>query len=96
MLKESDDLDILGVTFDSKITFQKKIRLVSRATSQRIGILRKFLRDFNERSLLWTSFRDIVQPVLEYCSAVWCTSGDTNLKLLNRVVSGARFPNVSV
>ena len=41
VLKESDDLDILGVTFDSKMTFEKNLRLVSRAPSQRLIILRK-------------------------------------------------------
>ena len=39
--KESDDLVILGVTFDSKMTFEMHLRLVSRAASQRLGILRK-------------------------------------------------------
>ena len=39
--KESDDLVILGVTFDSKMTFEKHRRLVSRAASQRLFILRK-------------------------------------------------------
>ena len=29
VLKESDDLVILGVTFDSKMTFEKYLRLVS-------------------------------------------------------------------
>ena len=32
-----------------------------------------------------------VLPVLKYCSAVWCLAADTQLKLLDRVVSGARF-----
>ena len=41
MLKESDDLDILGVTFDSNMTFGKVLRLGFRAASQRLGILRK-------------------------------------------------------
>ena len=40
-LKESVDLDILGVTFDSKLTFEKHLRSVSRAASQRLGILKK-------------------------------------------------------
>ena len=39
VLKESNDLVILGVTFDSKLTVEKHLRLVSRATSQRLGIL---------------------------------------------------------
>ena len=32
-----------------------------------------------------------VLRVLEYCSAVWCSADDTNLKLLDRVVSYAIF-----
>ena len=34
VLKDSDYLDILGVAFDSKMTFEKQIRSVSRAASQ--------------------------------------------------------------
>ena len=41
VLKESDNLVILGVTFDSKMTFEKHLRSVSRAPSHRLGILRK-------------------------------------------------------
>ena len=32
-----------------------------------------------------------VLPVLEYCSAVWCLTADTHLKLLDCFVSGASF-----
>ena len=39
VLKESDDFVILGVTFDSKITFEKNFRSVSRVAFQRLGIL---------------------------------------------------------
>ena len=52
VLKESDDLVILGVTFDSKISFEKHLRSVSRAASQRLGILWKSRRVFHDRSLL--------------------------------------------
>ena len=41
LLKDNDDLHILGVTFDSKLTFEKLLCSVSRAASQRLGILRK-------------------------------------------------------
>ena len=91
MLKESDDLVILGVTFDSKMTFEKNLRSVSRAASQRLGILRKSWQVFHDRSLLVRCFRCFVLPVLEYCSSVWCSSADTHLRLLERVVSGASF-----
>ena len=91
VLKESNALVILGVTFYSKMTFEKHLRSVSRAASQRLGILRKSLRVFHDRSLLGRCFRGFGLPVLEYCSAVWCSAADTLLKLLDRAVSGARF-----
>ena len=88
--KESDDLAILGVTFDSKMTFEKHHRSVSRAASQRLGILRKCWRVLYDRSLLGRCFQGFVLPVLEYCSAVWCSAANTHLKLLDWAVSGAR------
>ena len=91
VLKESDDLFVLEVTFHSKMTFEKHLRSVSRAASQILGILRKSWRVFHYRSLLGRCFRGFVLPVLEYCSAVWCSAADTHLKLLDRAVSGARF-----
>ena len=86
VLTESVDLDILGVTFDSKLTFEKHLRSVSRAASQRLGIFRKSWRVFYDRLLIGRCFWGFVLPVLEYCSAVWCSAADTHLKLLDRVV----------
>ena len=73
------------------MTFENHLRSVSRAASQRLGISRKSWRVFHDRSLLGRCFRDFVLPVLKYCSAVWCSTADTHLKLLDRAVSGARF-----
>ena len=91
MLKESDDLVILGVRFDYKMTFEKHLRSVSRAAYQRFGNLWKSWWVFHDRSLLGRCFRGFALPVLRYCSAVWCSAADTHLKLLDRAVSGARF-----
>ena len=82
---------LLGLTSDSKMTFEKHLRLVSRAASQRLCILRKSWRVFHDRSLLERCYWGFVLPVLKYCSAVWCSAADTHLKLLDRAVSGARF-----
>ena len=88
---ESDDLVILGVTYDSKITFQQHLRSVSRAASQRLGILRKSWQVLYDRLILGRCLNCFVLPVLEYCSAVWCSAADTHLGLLDRVVSGSSF-----
>ena len=91
VIKKSVDLDILGVAFHSKLTFEKHLRSVSRAASQRLGILRKSCRVFHNRLLIGRCFWGFVLPVLECCSAVWCSAADTHLKLLDRVFSGACF-----
>ena len=79
VLKESDDLVILGVTFDSKMTFEKHLRSDSKPASQRHGTLRKSWRVFQDRSLLGRCFRGFVLTVFEHCSAVWCSAADATL-----------------
>ena len=88
VLKESDDLVILGVIFDSKMIFEKHLCSVCRAASQRLGIVRKSWQVFHDRLILGRCFRGFVVPILEYCYAVWCSAANTHLKLLDRVVSG--------
>ena len=73
------------------MTFEKHLRSVSRAESQKLGILRKSRQVFHDRSLLGRCFRGYVLPVLEYCPAAGCSAADTHLKPLDREVSGARF-----
>ena len=51
----------------------------------------KAWRVFHDRLLLGRCFRDFVLPVLECCSAVWCSAADTHLKVQDHVVSGACF-----
>ena len=86
VLKESDDLVILGVTFDFKLTFEKHLHLVSKT-----WYLEEVQGVFHDRSLLERCFCCFVLPVLEYYSAVWCSAANTHLKLLDRAVGGARF-----
>ena len=96
VLKESADLVILGVTFDAKMTFEKNLCSVSSAAAQRLGIMRKSWQVFHDRSLLLRSFWSFVLPVLEYCSAVWCSATDSHIKLLDRVVRSPGFLAYSV
>ena len=91
VLKACDDLDILGVTFESKMAFEKHLRSVSRAASQRHGILRKYWQVFRDGSLLERCFCGFILTILDHCSERWCSATDIHLKLLDRIVSGARF-----
>ena len=91
VLMESDDVVILGMTLDFKMTFEKHLRSDSRAASQRFGILKKSWQVFHDRLLRGSCFRGFILPVLEYFSAVWCSAADTHVKLLDREVIGANF-----
>ena len=73
------------------MTFERHLCSVSRAASQRLGILSKSWRVFHDRSLLGRCFWGFVLQGLEYCSVVWCSAADTHLKQLDRAVSGVRF-----
>ena len=56
--------------------------LASRGSPGKYSMIDCFLRD---------ALGVLSLPVLEYCSAVWCSAADTHLRLLDRVVSGASF-----
>ena len=53
--------------------------------------MRESWQVFHDRSLLLRSFFSFVPLVLEYCTEVWCSAPDSNLKLLYRVVRCAGF-----
>ena len=68
VLKYSDDLVMLGVTFDSKMTFEKHLCSVSRAASLTLGILRKSWWIVHGRLILERCFWGFDLPVLQ-CGA---------------------------
>ena len=61
-------LDILGVKFDSKLTFEDHVRGIVSLVSQRIGILRLVKRIFVDTSVLLHCYFAFVLSILEYCS----------------------------
>ena len=90
VLKESDVLVILGVSFYCKMTksFEKHLRSVSRAASQRLGIFSKSWQVFHHKLLFGRCLRGFV---LLFLNGSLFSAADTHLKLLDRGVSGASF-----
>ena len=89
VLKESDDLVIFIVTFDLKMTFEKHLRLVSRAVSQRLGILRNSWLVFHDRSLLGRCFRGFV---LQFSSIVLQSGARLLIHTLNYLTEQSVVP----
>ena len=75
------NLDILGVKFESKLTFEFDSKL-----TLRIGILRLVKRIFVDTSVLLRCYFAFVLPILEYCSPVWGSAAECRLQLLERQV----------
>ena len=72
--------------FDAMMTLGKHFRFVSSAAAQWLVIMKTSRQVFHDRSFLLIYFLNFVLPVLEYCSAVWCSAADSQRKLLDRVV----------
>ena len=81
---------ILGVKFDSKLTFEDHLRgMLSRVHipySKRIWILRLVKRIFVDISLLLRCYFAFVLLILENCSPVWGSAAEYYLHLLERQV----------
>ncbi len=86
-----DELDILGVRFDSKLSFERHIRRLVSSASQKLGVVRKAYRIFGDQSISASCFRCFILPLLEYCAPVWSSAAVSHLRLIDRVVSSARF-----
>ena len=88
-LSVSDSLVILGVTLDSKMTFEQHISNVVSSAARSMGIVRRASKIFGTLDVLTTCFRSYVLSRLEYCAPAWSSSAETHLNLLDGIVRRA-------
>ena len=84
-------LKLLGVLFDSKLTFESHLRSVTSAVSQKIGILRKCWVTYRDNAVIRKCFYSFLLPFFEYCAVVWMSAAPTHLNLLQRAFTSANF-----
>ena len=77
-------MKLLGVTFDSKLSFRQHLHAVSTRACQRLGFLRKASHVLDHRGRL-CAYKGFVRPVLEYAPLVWMGAAPTHLARLDRV-----------
>ena len=96
-LEVSNSLKLLGVTLDSKLTFEKHIRNMASSISQKTGILRKGCKTLGRNDAVIKSFYAFILPCFEYCMPVWSSAVNSHLRLLDRALNNIRFivPDVS-
>ena len=79
-IRTSPTLDILGVKFDSKLTFKDHVRGIVNRVSHRIGILRLVKSVFVNIPVLLLCDYAFVLQILQYCSPLWGSAADFHLK----------------
>ena len=84
-----NDLSILGVKLDKTLSFESHVRDLVSTASQRLGLLRKSFKVFEDNSVSASCLRAFVLPLLEYCAPVWSSAAATHLSLVDRVFKSA-------
>ena len=77
--------------FDEKFTFEAHLRATSSLIAQKLGLLRKSFKIFNDQSILRKCFYSFILPCFEYCSPVWSSAADSHLRLLDRTLNSCKF-----
>ena len=79
-----DDLEILGVNIDNKLTWKKHISNVSSRAGQRLGALRRIAPKLDVCGRA-TVYKAQIRSVMEYASLCWMSASTTSLQLLDRI-----------
>lgn len=61
----------LGVTFDSQITFNEHIIIMTKKASKMYGFIVRNSRQFNNLKCIRQLYISFVRSILEYCSIIW-------------------------
>ena len=83
-LVEKDELEILGVTIDSKLTWTKHVSNIASRAGQKLGALRRVAHKLDRRGRA-TVYKAQVRSVMEYASLSWMSASPTTLGLLDSI-----------
>ena len=64
-LQHSDSIKLLGVTFDTHLSYGNHLRAIALQTNQRIGFFRKASNVLNRQGRMAT-YKGFIRPLLEY------------------------------
>eukprot|EP00117_Sycon_ciliatum_P015231 scpid90198/ scgid15163/ len=83
-VSELSEVKLLGITFDSGLSFKTHLHNTALKANSRLGFLRKAARVLDGAGKR-TVYRGFVRPVLEYAPLVWMGAASSHLRLLDRV-----------
>lgn len=75
----------LGVIFDSKLTFEQHINIITTKAYRMLGFISRSLNKFSQLHTYKTLYFTYVRSILEYCSPVWSPYYGTQIKSVEKV-----------
>ena len=87
----TDNQDYLGVTINTKLSWQPHINKVQNKVSKTIGLLKRTLRAAPQQ-VRQTAYEVLVRPMLEFATCAWTPHTKTGIQTIERIQrSSARF-----
>ena len=83
-IQTTDCLKLLGINFDSSLSFRVHVHNIAVRANQRLGFLRKASRVLDVHGRL-TVYKGFVRPYLEYSPLTWMCAAPSHLLRLDRV-----------
>lgn len=88
IIKTTDQMKVLGVIFDSSLTWGPHIRSILKKCNSKLGVLKRIRKRFTKDQFLQIVTTQYYSQ-LYYCSAVWL--GDSTLSALKKCINSAHY-----
>lgn len=75
----------LGVTFDSKLTFEQHYKNLTSRAYKLLGFISRSLNKFRQMSTYMTLYNTYIRSIVEYCSAIWNPHYDIYIHNIERI-----------
>ena len=83
-LAAQDELEILGVIFDSKLSWSKHVSSIASRVGHKLGALRRVANQLDLRGRA-TVYKAQVHNIMEYACLCWTSASSTTLSQLNNI-----------
>ena len=84
IITSQKEIEILGVTYDSKLSFKKHLEITARKASTKITSLRRIAWYLDRKGKEYL-YKSQIRSVMEYSFLSWGGAARTNLSLLDKV-----------
>lgn len=85
VIKRVSNFCDLGVNFDSKMCFNQHIDIIKARASSRLGMIKRWSKEFNDPHITKLLYVGLVRSILEYNSSVWCPYYESHISALESV-----------